>query len=90
MGEEKEMCSSWQEDYDTVSEMVKDKQEIVKIKLNQLSDFKNHPFKVAYNTELFELMKSIEADGILVPLLVRPRPRGQEYEIIAGHLDRLQ
>ncbi len=85
MEEKTEMCSSWQEDYDTVSEMVKNKQEIVIIKLNQLSDFKNHPFKVEYNTELFELMQSIEADGILVPLLVRPKPKGQGYEIIAGH-----
>ena len=64
MGEKKEMCSSRQEDYDAVSEMVKNEQEIVKIKLNQLSDFKNHPFKVEYNAELFELMKSVEADGI--------------------------
>lgn len=85
MDEEKEMCSSWQEDYDTVSEMVKNEPEIVKIKLNQLSEFKNHPFKVEYNAELFELMKSVEADGILVPLLVRPKPKGQGYEIIAGH-----
>jgi ParB family chromosome partitioning protein len=83
--EKKEICSSRQEVYDTASEMVKNEQEIVKIKLNQLSDFKNHPFKVEYNTELFELMQSIEADGILVPLLVRPKPKGQGYEIIAGH-----
>jgi ParB family chromosome partitioning protein len=86
--EKKEMCSSWQEDYDTVSEMVKSEQEIVKIKLNKLSDFKNHPFKVEYNAELFELMKSIDSDGVLVPLLVRPKPKGQGYEIIAGHRRR--
>lgn len=53
--------------------------------LNQLADFKNHPFKVEMNTELFELMQSIEKEGVLVPLLARPNPAGQGYELIAGH-----
>ena len=35
--------------------------------------------------ELFELMRSIEEKGILVPLLVRPNSKGSGYEIIAGH-----
>ena len=33
--------------------------------------FKNHPFKVEINTELCGLMKSIEKEGVLVPLLAR-------------------
>ena len=37
------------------------------------------------NTELFELMQSIEKEGVLVPLLARPNPAGQGYELIAGH-----
>lgn len=53
--------------------------------LNQLVDFKNHPFKVEMNTELFELMQSIEKEGVLVPLLARPNPAGEGYELIAGH-----
>lgn len=53
--------------------------------LDQLVDFKNHPFKVEMNTELFELMQSIEKEGVLVPLLARPNPTGEGYEIIAGH-----
>ena len=55
------------------------------LSLNQLADFKNHPFKVEMNTELFELMQSIEKEGVLVPLLARPNPAGQGYELIAGH-----
>ena len=55
------------------------------LSLNQLVDFKNHPFKVEMNTELFELMQSIEKEGVLVPLLARPNPAGQGYELIAGH-----
>ena len=53
--------------------------------LDQLADFKNHPFKVKMNTELFELMQSIEKEGVLVPLLARPNPAGEGYELIAGH-----
>lgn len=41
------------------------------VEINQLHDFKNHPFKVEVNTELCELMKSIEKEGVLVPLLAR-------------------
>lgn len=53
--------------------------------LNQLVDFKNHPFKVEMNMELFELMQSIEKEGVLVPLLARPNSLGEGYELIAGH-----
>lgn len=55
------------------------------VEINQLHDFKNHPFKVEVNTELCELMKSIEKEGVLVPLLVRTNPYGDGYEIISGH-----
>lgn len=53
--------------------------------LDQLADFKNHPFKVEMNTELFELMQSIEKEGVLVPVLARPNLAGEGYELIAGH-----
>lgn len=55
------------------------------LSLDQLVDFKNHPFKVEMNTELFELMQSIEKEGVLVPLLARPNSAGEGYELIAGH-----
>lgn len=55
------------------------------LSLGQLEDSKNHPFKVEMNTELFELMQSIEKEMALVPLLARPNPEGQGYELIAGH-----
>lgn len=35
--------------------------------------------------ELCESMKSIEREGVLVPLLVRNNPVGNGYEIISGH-----
>ncbi len=30
-------------------------------------------------------MQSIEKDGILIPLLARPKPDGNGYELISGH-----
>ena len=59
--------------------------EIKLLNLNQLHDFANHPFKVEENTELCELMRSIETEGVLVPLLARPNHNGEGYELISGH-----
>ncbi len=55
------------------------------VKISDLYDFKGHPFKVEQDIQLFELMRSIEDKGVLVPLLVRSNPYGDGYEIIAGH-----
>lgn len=55
------------------------------VSINELHDFRNHPFKVEKNMELCELMRSIEKEGVLVPLLVRTNPYGVGYEIISGH-----
>ena len=59
--------------------------EIKELMISELHDFKNHPFKVEQNMELFELTRSIEQEGVIVPLLARPNPYGDGYEIIAGH-----
>lgn len=71
----------------TKEEMDKNQQITVirNIKINELHDFEKHPFKVENDKELFELMKSIEEEGVLVPLLARPNPNGDGFEIIAGH-----
>lgn len=55
------------------------------VKISELHDFKGHPFKVEQDVQLFELMRSIEDKGVLVPLIVRSNPHGEGYEIIAGH-----
>lgn len=60
-------------------------QQIVEVSLKDLHEFMGHPFKVEMNSSLFQLMKSIEEEGVIVPGLVRPRPNGDGYEIIAGH-----
>lgn len=55
------------------------------LKLTELHEFKNHPFRVDKNFELFELARSIEKEGVLVPLLARPNSNGLGYELISGH-----
>lgn len=42
------------------------------VDVNRLHDFKNHPFKVEMNTELCELMRSIEKEGVIkVSVVIR-------------------
>lgn len=60
-------------------------EEIKNIRISELKDFKNHPFHVQQDMELCALMKSIEDEGVIVPLLVRSNPDGEGYEVIAGH-----
>lgn len=66
-------------------EKLKETEGIISIPFNQLHEFKGHPFKVENDMELFELMRSIEKEGVIVPALVRPNPYGSGYEVIAGH-----
>ena len=60
-------------------------EEIKSIRISELKDFKKHHFHVQQDMELCALMKSIEDEGVIVPLLVRPNPDGEGYEVIAGH-----
>ena len=85
MAEKKQNKSSIVQNKGVESEKNTFEGKIQYLPLDQLVDFKNHPFKVEMNTELFELMQSIEKEGVLVPLLARPNPAGQGYELIAGH-----
>ena len=59
--------------------------EIKMIEISKLYPFKNHPFRVDANRELYELMRSIEREGVLVPLLARPKANTTGFELISGH-----
>ncbi len=76
MRETKEMYLSWGDDHGV---------RLGNVKISDLHDFKEHPFHVVEDTALFELARSIEDKGVLVPLIVRANPYGDGYEIIAGH-----
>ena len=52
--------------------------------IEKLRPFEGHPFKVADNEEMDQLVESIMTQGMLTPLVVRPLENG-EYEVISGH-----
>ena len=60
-------------------------EKVVKIKLEDISDFNGHPFHVGMDQEMASLIDSIESNGLLMPVLVRPKKDGIGYEMIAGH-----
>ena len=47
---------------------------IIEIEIERLRPFKEHPFQVKDDKEMFLLQESIEKYGILNPLIVRPVP----------------
>lgn len=57
---------------------------VKEIPLQELHEFKEHPFHVRADEELTELVESIKENGVIYPGICRMRPQGG-YEIIAGH-----
>lgn len=56
------------------------------ISINKLHEFKNHPYQVLDNVEMNSLIESVQEQGIMSPLIVRPlEGTTDEYEIISGH-----
>lgn len=60
-------------------------EKIVKIPINEIEDFKQHPFNVRFDEEMNSLIESIQENGILVPVLVRPNKNNDGYEMVSGH-----
>ena len=59
---------------------------ITNIPITKLHAFEGHPYKVLDNEEMNALIGSIQENGILTPLLVRPlEGTTDEYEVISGH-----
>ena len=57
--------------------------EMTNIKLNIIDNFKDHPFLVIEDDSLYELVNSVKENGLLNPLVVRPKEN--RYELISGH-----
>ena len=57
----------------------------VAIPVEKLRPFAGHPFKVKDDAEMNTLIGSIQTQGILSPLIVRPIENTDEYEVISGH-----
>ena len=58
----------------------------VAIPVSKLHPFEGHPYKVLDNEEMNTLIESIQTQGILSPLIVRPTENTtDEYEVVSGH-----
>lgn len=58
----------------------------INMDIQKLHPFEGHPFQVQDNEEMDALMESIRMQGVLTPLIVRPKENTQdEYEIVSGH-----
>ena len=57
----------------------------VAIPVKKLRPFAGHPFKVKDDDEMNTLIESIQTQGILSPLIVRPIEDTDKYEVISGH-----
>ena len=63
---------------------VKTQTTIVQVSTNKLHPFPAHPFKVQDDEDMEQLTQSIQSQGVLTPLVIRPLENG-EYEVISGH-----
>ena len=61
------------------------REQVRQIPIDDLHPFTNHPFKVLDDEAMARTVESIAQYGVLAPLIARPRPDGDGYEIISGH-----
>ena len=61
------------------------REQVQQIPIDALHPFTNHPFKVLDDEAMTRTVESIAQYGGLAPLIARPRPEGDGYEIISGH-----
>jgi ParB family chromosome partitioning protein len=56
------------------------------ISINKLHEFRDHPYQVLDNEGMNSLIESVQQQGIMTPLIIRPlEGTTDEYEIISGH-----
>ena len=61
------------------------REQVQQIPIDALHPFTNHPFKVLDDEDMTRMVENIAQYGVLSPLIARPRPDGDGYEIISGH-----
>ena len=57
----------------------------IAISIEKLHPFEGHPYKVMDNEEMEMLTESVQNEGVLSPLIVRPLEGTDGYEVISGH-----
>jgi len=67
---------------ETKDDLKREKVRVVSIEL--IDDFPDHPFLVKDDESMDQLVKSIEMNGVLNPVIARKK-EGDRYELISGH-----
>ncbi|GGH35032.1 ParB N-terminal domain-containing protein [Paenibacillus segetis] len=70
------------------ADSISSKGNIPSIPINKIRFFKDHPFHLYEGERLTDMVDSIAANGILVPVIIRtiePDETGYEYEMLSGH-----
>ncbi len=57
----------------------------VNIPVEKIHPFEGNPYKVLDNEEMNTLIGSIQEQGVLTPIIIRPIENTDEYEVISGH-----
>ena len=55
------------------------------ITLSKLIPFPHHPFKLYKDEQMQEMVNSVQHNGVLTPIIVRPGAEDGQFEIISGH-----
>ena len=74
------------DDFYTTQEQRDDekKEKIDEVSVSLIDNFKNHPFKVLDNEEMRTLENSIQSNGLMEAVILRPKQDGR-FEMISGH-----
>ena len=59
-------------------------EQIREIPLSELFPFKDHPFSVTDDKKMMDMVESVKAFGVMIPIIARPLDGGG-YEIVSGH-----
>ena len=59
-------------------------EKVEKIAVSSISNFPNHPYQVKENEEMEDFVENIKENGVIYPVIVRPKEDGT-YEMISGH-----
>ena len=57
----------------------------LELEIDSLVPFSNHPFDPYTEDEMAQMVESIQENGVISPIIVRPKADGETYEIISGH-----
>lgn len=71
--------------FNELNNLYEERQEVENLKIKDLISYRNHPFNLYEGDRLDEMVKNIEENGVLQPIIVRYVEDLEKYEILSGH-----